>query len=295
MHRQFFHATALYPAFSHLHKSVKGHKKLFPSAIAGMVAIALLFSISGCQSQNEGADYEVAESMMLAPPPEAAAMELQRKLIKEGRVEYETNQIEATRQTVFAAVRKYKGYVSSDEEYKSPGRTSNTLVIRVPSDHFDNLLHEATNGVKKFDAREINVKDVTEEFLDIQARLKTKKELEGRFLQLLKQATTVTEVLEIEKQLAALRADIESIEGRLKYLESQVSLSILTMTFYENTPVYTEFSTEFKDGFRNGWNNLIWLFVFITNIWPFILLGLMLLIGLNAYRRKRQRNQAHPL
>ena len=227
--------------------------------------------------------------MMAPPPPEAPAMELQRKLIKEGQVEYETDQIDAARQTVFAAVEKHKGYISSDNEFKSPGRTSNTLVIRVPADNFDNLLREATANVKKFDAREVNVKDVTEEFLDIQARLKTKKELEARFLELLKKANTVTEVLEIEKQIAALRSDIESVEGRLKYLENQVSLSTLTMTFYESTPVYTEFSKEFKEGFRNGWDNLIWFFVLLTNIWPFILLGLLLLIGLSAYRKQKRK------
>jgi hypothetical protein len=68
-----------------------------------------------------------------------------------------------------------------------------------------------------------------------------------------------------------------------------VALSTLTMTFYERTPVYTEFSREFKDGFRNGWNNLIWFFVFLTNIWPFVLLGLLLLIGIKVYRKRRRK------
>ncbi|MDO6389755.1 DUF4349 domain-containing protein [Pontibacter sp. BT731] len=287
MSRQPFFETGLHLAFRHLSKLATSRMKPALPAIAGMTAILLLLAITGCQSQDERPAYEVAESMMAPPPPEAPPMELQRKLIKEGQVEYETDQIDATRQKVFAAVEKYKGYVSSDQEYKASGRTSNTLVIRVPADSFDNLLREATTGVKRFDAREINVKDVTEEFLDIQARLKTKKELEARFLELLKKANTVTEVLEIEKQIAALRSDIESIEGRLKYLENQVSLSTLTMTFYESTPVHTEFSKEFKDGFRKGWDNLIWFFVFLTNIWPFVLLGLLLLIGLNAYQKRK--------
>ncbi|WP_159439831.1 DUF4349 domain-containing protein [Pontibacter lucknowensis] len=256
--------------------------------ITRLILLTLLLAATGCQSQEESPEYESVEMTMAPPPPEAPTIELQRKLIKEGRVEYETDDISATRQQVFAAIKRYRGYVSSDEEHKSPGRTSNTLVIRVPAENFDNLLKEATTGVRKFDIREINVKDVTEEFLDIQARLKTKKELEARFLELLKQANTVTEVLEIEKQIAALRSDIESIEGRLKYLENQVSLSTLSMTFYESTPVHTEFSEEFKDSFRNGWDNLIWFLVFLTNIWPFILLGLLLLIGLSALRKRRR-------
>jgi hypothetical protein len=84
-----------------------------------------------------------------------------------------------------------------------------------------------------------------------------------------------------------LRSDIESIEGRLKYLQDRVSFSTLTMTFYESIPNETQFGQQFKNGFRNGWDNLIWFFVVLTNIWPFILIGLALLIGLRVYRRKK--------
>src|SRR5690606_33932580 len=170
---------------------------------------------------------------------------VERKLIKEGRVEFETNNLNTTRKSVFEAVNKYKGYVSSDQEFKSPGRKSNTVVIRIPADNFDNLLKDATQGVEKFECKEINVKDVTEEFLDIHARLKTKKERENRFLDILIQAKSVTEILEIEKQIGELRSEIESIEGRLKYLQDRVSLSTLTLTFYESIPADTEFGQKF--------------------------------------------------
>jgi len=229
----------------------------------------------------------MAEEEVIAPTTEQNTAEsVERKLIKEGRVEFETGNLSATRKTIFEAVKKYKAYVSSDQEFKFPGRKSNTVVIRVPADNFDNLLSDATQGVDKFDSKEINVKDVTEEFLDIQARLKTKKELEHRFIELLKEAKNVIEILEIEKQIGQLRSDIESIEGRLKYLQDRVSFSTLTMTFYESIPNETQFGQQFKNGFRNGWDNLIWFFVVLTNIWPFILIGLALLIGLRVYRSK---------
>jgi hypothetical protein len=192
-----------------------------------------------------------------------------------------------TRKTIFAAVNKYQAYVSSDQEFKSPGRKSNTIIIRVPADNFDNLLSEATQGLEKFEHKEINVKDVTEEFLDVQARLKTKKELEQRFIDLLKEAKTVPEILEVEKQIGQLRSDIESIEGRLNYLQNRVSFSTLSMTFYESTKGESEFSQKFKNGFKNGWENLIWLFVGLTNIWPLILIGLGLIIGFKVFRRKK--------
>ena len=211
----------------------------------------------------------------------------ERKLIKDGRVEFETDDLNAARKTVFEAVDQYKGYVSSDQEYKSPGRKSNTIVIRVPANSFDPFLDDATQGVENFERKEINVKDVTEEFIDIEARLQTKKELENRYIELLNQAKTVSEIIEIEKQIGLLRSEIESIEGRLKYLEDQVSLSTLTMTFYESIPNETDFGQKFKNGFRNGWENFIWFLVGLTNLWPFVLIGLGLIIGFIIFIRKK--------
>jgi hypothetical protein len=252
------------------------------------LGLIILLTIFGCAQNTDSASMEMADEEIVAPTTEQKTNEsVERKLIKEGRVEFETDNLNSTRKTIFEAVNKYKGYVSSDQEFKSPGRKSNTVIIRVPADNFDNLLSVATQGVEKFESKEINVKDVTEEFLDVQARLKIKKELEQRFIDLLKEAKNVTEVLEIEKQIGQLRSDIESIEGRLKYLQDRVSFSTLTMTFYESIPNETEFGQKFKNGFSNGWDNLVWFFVVLTNIWPFILIGLGLIIGLRIYRRKK--------
>jgi hypothetical protein len=91
----------------------------------------------------------------------------------------------------------------------------------------------------------------------------------------------------VEKQIGQLRSDIESIEGRLNYLQNRVSFSTLSMTFYESTKGESEFSQKFKNGFKNGWENLIWLFVGLTNIWPLILIGLGLIIGFKVFRRKK--------
>lgn len=263
--------------------------------LTNFLGLIILLTLFGCAKNRDSAIFEMADEEMVAPTTEQVIDEtdetvekVERKLIKEGRVEFETNDLNSTRKTIFEAVKKYKGYVSSDQEFNSPGRKSNTVIIRVPADNFDNLLSEATQGVKRFESKEINVKDVTEEFLDIQARLKTKKELEQRFIDLLKVAKNVTEILEIEKQIGELRSDIESIEGRLKYLQNRVSFSTLTMTFYETIPNETEFGQKFKNGLRNGWDNLIWLFVGLTNIWSFILIAIALVFGVRVYRKRKK-------
>ena len=252
------------------------------------VGFILLLTIFSCAKNEEGATMEMASKELgSTAPEEKTTASIQRKLIKDGHLSFETDAVEATRNVILIAVNKYKGYISSDQEFKSPGRKSNTIVIRVPSSNFDQLLNDATKGVERFDNKEINVKDVTEEFLDIQARVKTKKELELRYIDLLKKARNVTEILEIEKQIGLLRAEIESIEGRLKYLEDQVSFSTLTMTFYETVPNESAFGKQFQNGFRNGIDNLMWFFVGLTNIWPFIVIIIGLVYGFLVYRKRK--------
>lgn len=249
-------------------------------------ALLTLLLNFGC-AKHETSSFEMAEDKSIAIVTEQQEIDIERKLVKEGQVEFETIDISSTRKLILQSIEKCKGYTSSDQEYKSVGRKSNTIIIRVPAKNFDQLLNDATKGVTKFDNKNIEIKDVTEEFLDIQARVKTKKELENRYLELLKKANSVTEILEVEKQIGQLRSEIESIEGRLKYLESKVSLSTLTITFYQTVPNENEFGNKFKNGFINGWDNLVWFFVFLTNIWPFILIGIGLIFGIRIWRRRK--------
>ncbi|MFT5915225.1 MAG: hypothetical protein ACJAWV_000391 [Flammeovirgaceae bacterium] len=250
----------------------------------------LFINVVSCQSQYEDnkQQYKGGGDSDTKIEEDANTGVTERKLMKEGYVEFRTGDLESVKNQISQGVKKYKAYISSDQIYKAPNRISNTVVIRVPSQKFDSLLNEIISGVETVDSKEIKVKDVTEEFLDVEARLKTKKELETRYLALLKKANTISEILEIEKQIEALRSEIESTEGRLKYLESRVSFATLTLTFYEQTNTETTFSYEFKQAFRNGWQNLIWFLVNLTNLWPFLILLPLVVMGIKAFRRKKK-------
>lgn len=265
-----------------------------------ILGIVILFSLAACEGSNRQAEtnanswynsapvekaMDVAEEASETGADEVIAIE--RKLIKNGDLEFETDDLQESRKVLLAAVAKHSAYISSDQAFKSTGRKSNTVIVRVPSTKFDAFLADATEGVEKFERKEINVQDVTEEFLDIEARVKTKKELESRYLALLSKANSISDILEIERQIGQLRAEIESIEGRLKYLQNQVSYSTLSLSFFERVPGDTAFGRKFKEGFRNGWDNLIWFFVALTNIWPFILLIALLLVALGRYRKRK--------
>lgn len=264
-----------------------------------IVAVTSLIILLGCGggdnsvvSNKKDLEYNVSKESAADKKEfnnKGNSAEIERKLIKNGNVSFETFNLEKTRQNITDAIKKYNAYVSYDNEYKSTDRITNNINVRVPSKDFDNFLVEISKGVEKFDSKNISVNDVTEEFLDVEARLKSKKKLEERYLDLLNKTKSVKEIIEVERQLANVRSAIESIEGRLKYLQNKVSYSTLSITFYKEISVQSNFGRNIVNGFKNGINNIKWFFIGLVNIWPFILIILIIIF---LIRRRIKKNKS---
>ncbi|MGH9879900.1 MAG: DUF4349 domain-containing protein, partial [Pyrinomonadaceae bacterium] len=111
------------------------------------------------------------------------------------------------------------------------------LVVRVPATQFDS----AFNQIRALGSRVILDKtsgqDVTEEFIDLEARIKTQKALEAQFLEIMKQASKVEDALEVQRQIAEVRSDIERLEGRKRFLQNRSSLSTITVNLRTPTVI----------------------------------------------------------
>ncbi|MFZ1806765.1 MAG: DUF4349 domain-containing protein, partial [Cyclobacteriaceae bacterium] len=160
--------------------------------------------------------------------------------------------------------------------------------IRVPAEKFDALVQGLEKLAIKVESKDINTRDVTEEFIDIETRLKTKKELESRYLEILKQARNVEEVLSVERELGNVRSEIESMVGRLSYLKNKVSFSTLNVNYYQLVDSDFGFGSKFITSLSNGWENLLFFVIGILNLWPFILLAGA---GTWLFTRWRKRNR----
>ena len=205
--------------------------------------------------------------------PERSIQIVDRKLIKEGTISFETDDSKETKKIINQVTKSLNGYLSADNEYSNDYQIHHTLTIRVPSENFDKLLVNISKSINEIDDQNITVKDVTEEYVDVQARLRAKKIVEKRYLELLSKAHSVGDVLQVENELARLREQIESTEGRLRYLKNQVSLSTLQITFYQTLDHEAdfEFLNKLMDGFGNGFKGLLWFFVGLINVWPILL------------------------
>ncbi|MDN3583493.1 DUF4349 domain-containing protein [Mucilaginibacter flavus] len=215
-----------------------------------------------------------------------------KKIVKEGEIRFESKNLKATRDKILVSLKSLGGYVGEENETNNGdnNRREYDLKIRVPSKNFDRFLDTLSSNADHIDAKNIRVKDVTTEFIDITTQLKNKQLLENRYLELLKRATKTSDLLEIEDKLESIRTDIETTQGQLNYLNSQVAFSSLDITFY-NIPTAEradeQFNTKFKNAVAEGWDILKTLFFDTIMLWPVIFIGF---VGVWVYR-KRKRNR----
>ena len=111
------------------------------------------------------------------------------------------------------------------------------LVIRVPSGQFNSALEQIEKLATNLPERNVTGQDVTEEFIDLEARIKTQKALELQFLDIMKQASKVEDALEVQRQIADVRTEIEKLEGRKRFLDSKSTMSTITINIQTPTPI----------------------------------------------------------
>ena len=224
---------------------------------------------------------------------------IERKLIKTGNVSFESEDIKASRSLIDKIVEKYKAYINNESENSSKTMLEQDITIKIPKDAFDSFISELLNGVKHVNSKNIYIQDVTEEFIDIVARLKVKKEAEQTYLRLLNTAKTVRDVLDIQDQVQSIRADIESIEGRLKYLQASVDYSTLNIHFYQfiassSKPQPLSFFRRVASSIKEGLNLFSEVIITILNVWVFIVIAVVLFLLVRAkFRYDRERKNEH--
>lgn len=218
-----------------------------------------------------------------------------KKIIKNGTMRIQTEAFNESKKRIDQVVKVLKGYYENEELDKNDSIIQYRLIIRLPSGNFEKLVSGIEDGKDEIVFKKVNVNDVTEEFLDIETRLENKRRYLKRYKELLEKARNVNEILSIEENIRQLMEEIESKEGRLKYLNDQVDLSTLRINLFKeypakiSKPVETPFSSKAGASLGKGWNSIIHFLLWIVSKWPVILL-----IGILAWiiRRKWKQRKA---
>ncbi len=217
----------------------------------------------------------------------------EHKIIRTAYLKFETDDLNSTYNQMILAITKNHAIIQSETEGKDYGSIFKKIMVRIPSQNFNIFVKDISKGVSYFDNKDISTQDVTEEYIDIDARLKTKKILEARYIELLKKTNKVSEVLEIEKQLSIIREEIEAKEGQLRYIQSQVAMSTIDIEFYKTIAneagATVSFGSKISKAIVSGFNSISILLVELLSIWPFLII---LAVAIYFFRKKlRNKNK----
>ena len=175
---------------------------------------------------------------VIAPMTKAVASNpvnvVSRKLIKNAVLTLEVKDCVKTKENLVALVEKRKGTILNaqiDEALESPKNGS--VVFKILPSELESILRDVRRlGRVRYES--MGVEDVTETYVDLQTRLKSQRSVRDRFVAILNdKAHQVKDIVEIEKELARVDVEIEALEGRIKYLDSQIDLSTVTVNFSE--------------------------------------------------------------
>ena len=159
---------------------------------------------------------------------------VRRKLIYTATVELVVEDFDPVQARVESLVKQFDGYLGHSTVSGSPGHPrSGQWTIRVPVEHFEAFL-TAVRQVGEVQSVSSDSKDITEEYYDVEARIRNKKQDEARLLKLLADATgKLEEIVAVEKELSRVRGEIEQLEGRLRVLNDLSTLSTVTLRITE--------------------------------------------------------------
>jgi len=209
--------------------------------------LSSLDSLSPSESESTGAPSlkeESVGSIEQSSPDTAVGISdsnsgelTEQKVIKTGNVGLQVEKAESSVTSLTNLAKSKGGFVLSSSLYTSFNETqSGTVTLKVPVTKYE----ETMNEIKKLgnvQEETYSGQDVTEQFADLQAQLKNYRAEEAQYLEILKKANTVEEILKVTEKLSIVRGYIEVAEGRLKYLESQTDMSTITVSLSEETRI----------------------------------------------------------
>ena len=218
------------------------------------------------------------------------------KIIKTANVRFKVKDIQESAKQIKMFVDKTQGYISDMRFNNSLYRKENNFTIKVPKAYFDSLIDSVSQVAEFIEHIEVTSKDVTEEYMDVETRLKTKLEVKERYEEILrKNAKTVKDILETEEKLRIIQEEIEVAQGKLNYMSNRVSFSTLNVSLYETVEhkdqpeVYKRtFGSKIIEALSFGWDLIKNLFLGILFIWPLILIAMALIFMIIKRRRNKK-------
>jgi len=211
-----------------------------------------------------------------------------KKIIRTGTLNLEVKDYNKYYQSLSEIVRREGGYISQEDQQQTEYQISNNLFIKVPVDRFQETMDLISKGTGNEEVRDkkVSSEDVTTQMIDTKSRIETKKEVRLRYLELLRQAKNMKDILQVQSEINNIQEEMETAAGRLNYLGHASAYSTINLTCYQIlNPTARDikepgFSIKIFNAFNSGWDFIKAIILGVISIWPlwFFLAGLWIVV-----------------
>jgi hypothetical protein len=237
-----------------------------------------------------------ADEVALTELPEAGISTLpdiaSNMIIRTATASVQVDSLEPAVALVRELATRLGGYVGSSGIVTGKNQLRQAAIeVKVPATRFDEVLSGLT-PIGKLESVNVTAQDVGEEFVDVTARMDNARRLEQRLIGLLATRTgKLKDVLDVERELARVREEIDRYEGRLRYLKAHTAMSTLSVTVHEPSPIVgTAGKSVMGEAFTQAWRNFVALLsLAVQSLGVVLPLGLIALTAWFVSRRWRLR------
>jgi hypothetical protein len=251
--------------------------------IAFIFSFTLLLTACGTASEKEMASTDTTTSLADVVP-DKPTLDLysdgRTKMIKEAHYRFQVKSVKSSTEAIEKAVKKFPGYIAASSLRLENPTLESKVTIKVQNQYFYDLLKEIDKEAVFVNFRNVSTEDVSKQFVDLESRLKSKREVEQRLMDILRhKAGTVKDVLEAEKQIGDLHEEIEAVISQINFLKDQVSYSTIDLEYYQTVSEViaeneTTFLNDVADAAKSGAKGLASFIVGMIYVWPLILFAI---------------------
>ena len=224
-----------------------------------------------------------------SPAPRGAEFDSERMIIYNAYISLETTDINSVLAKIRDLAENYGGYVAGSSRSTYGVQATADVTIRVPKDKFHAAVQEIEGYGKVLDERTTS-EDVTEQYIDLKARLENLESQEKRLQEILDMAKTVEEVLEVERELERVRGEIERFQGQINYLERSVAMSVIAVTLIEPPPPFTPSGVDWGETLEtaiSGFSAVLrGLIILTVSLLPIAIIAVLVYY---VYKRRKQK------
>lgn len=282
---------------------------------AAVLLAAILLSGCGARSSGGTASYEMASQAItedsvnaggaesaLLPEDSTATAESAQKIIYRADMQLESTDFDTARDTLLTAVTDCSGWLESSSLYGTAQDQDRTAhyTVRVPVDRYRDFLSLAGQVGSVQNLNEY-AENVTNQYIDVNARITSLENQRDRLNALADQAETTSDLLEIESQLSDVQYQLESYTQQMRALEGDITYSTVDVTLEEVatlTPTGTTFGARLTGAFTGGWNGFVafvqGLILALVYLWPALLVVVLAVVVIRLLARRHRARHPRP-